>query len=144
VEFLGEADYRLKRELYAKASVALMPICWEEPFGLVMIEAMACGTPVIAFARGAAPEIVADGETGFLVQDTDSMVSALERVEGISPARCRRHVEKHFDVTVMVAGYLRMYSEILESKATVDAAPTPPPTLEPFPRQGETAGTAMV
>ena len=69
IQFVGEADGTLKRKLYARAYCLLVPICWEEPFGLVMVEAMACGTPVIAFARGAATELVVDGETGFLVHD---------------------------------------------------------------------------
>jgi len=112
VVFVGEADARTKRELYAGASCLLNPICWEEPFGLVMVEAMACGTPVIAFARGAAPELIVDGETGFLVDDVDSMVEALQKVESIERVRCRRHVEENFDMTVMVEGYLRLYREI--------------------------------
>ena len=70
-EFVGEADAALKRQLFAGARALLVPLQWDEPFGLVMIEAMACGTPVIAFPRGAAPEIVVDGKTGFLVEPDD-------------------------------------------------------------------------
>jgi glycosyltransferase involved in cell wall biosynthesis len=129
VVFVGEADHRAKRELYAKAACALLPICWEEPFGLVMVEAMACGTPVIAFARGAAPELIVDGETGFLVGDVDSMVEALGKIDTISPIRCRRHVEANFDVPVMVEGYLRLYREIVGVPAILPqralAAPVP-------------------
>lgn len=115
IRFFGEADARQKRELYARARVLLAPITWEEPFGLVMPEAMACGTPVVAFARGAAPEIVEDGETGFLVRDVDEMVEAVRHVGEIDPARCRRHVEKRFDIPVMVDGYLEAYERILET-----------------------------
>src|SRR3990170_1397033 len=124
VVFVGEADHRAKRELYAKAACALMPICWEEPFGLVMVEAMACGTPVIAFGRGSAPELVVDGQTGFLVRDVDSMVNAIGRIDAIEPARCRRHVEANFDVPIMREGYLRLYGEIVGAPAI--HAETPP------------------
>lgn len=114
VVFLGEADATLKRELYQRPRCLLMPICWEEPFGLTMAEAMACGTPVVAFARGAAPEIVAHGETGFLVHDVDGMVAAVRQVDRIDPARCRQHVSDHFSPAVMADGYLRLYRAILE------------------------------
>jgi len=76
IHFVGEVGYE-KRELYANARCLLVPICWEEPFGLVMAEAMACGTPVIAFNRGAAPELIVDGETGYIVRDVDEMVEAV-------------------------------------------------------------------
>jgi glycosyltransferase involved in cell wall biosynthesis len=125
VLFVGEADHSAKRELYAKAACALVPICWEEPFGLVMAEAMASGTPVIAFARGAAPEIIVDGETGFLVHDVDSMVEAIGKVDAIEPARCRRHVEANFDVPVMVDRYLRLYRKIVSAPADLTQAPVP-------------------
>ena len=123
VVFLGEADCRLKRELYAAAACVLMPICWEEPFGLVMVEAMACGTPVIAFNRGAAPELIVDGETGFLVEDVDSMMEALGRIDTIEPDRCRQHVQANFDVPVMVEGYLRLYREIAGAHVPLGQAP---------------------
>jgi len=119
VVFWGEADHRAKRELYARAACVLMPICWEEPFGLVMVEAMACGTPVIAFARGAAPELIVDGETGFLVRDVDSMLGALRKIDTIDPYRCRQHVQANFDVPVMVEGYLSLYRQITGAPATL-------------------------
>jgi glycosyltransferase involved in cell wall biosynthesis len=115
VRFFGEANAQDKRELYAEARCLLVPICWEEPFGLVMPEAMACGTPVIAFARGAAPEIVEDGETGFLVDDVTGMVEAVRHLRDIDPRRCRSHVERQFDVPVMVDGYLKVYERMLET-----------------------------
>jgi glycosyltransferase involved in cell wall biosynthesis len=123
VVFLGEADHRLKRELYAAAACVLAPICWDEPFGLVMVEAMACGTPVIAFARGAAPELIRDGETGYLVEDVDSMVDALARIDTIDPYRCRQHVQSNFDTPVMVEGYLRLYCDIVGAPIAVGQAP---------------------
>jgi len=117
VTFLGEADATLKRELYQRARCLVMPICWEEPFGLVMAEAMACGTPVVAFNRGAASEIVADGETGFLVDDVDGMVAAVRQVDRIDPARCRQHVSERFSPQVMADGYIRLYRRVLEESA---------------------------
>lgn len=113
VTFVGEADGKLKRELYRRALCLLMPLDWEEPFGLVMVEAMACGTPVIVFPRGAAPEIVKDGETGFLVRDADEMARAVGRVDRIDPAACRRHAEERFGPEPMTAGYLEVYGRIL-------------------------------
>lgn len=115
IRFLGEADGATKRVLYARARALLTPIEWEEPFGLVMPEAMACGTPVIAFARGAATEIIVDGETGFLVDNVDEMVEAVRHIDEIDPARCREHVEEHFDVPVMVDAYLDIYRRIVGS-----------------------------
>ena len=87
--YVGEADATRKRELYAHARALLMPIRWREPFGLVMVEALACGTPVIAFPEGSAPEVVEDGETGFLVDDEHEMARAVERLDEIDPAACR-------------------------------------------------------
>jgi glycosyltransferase involved in cell wall biosynthesis len=143
VVFVGEADHRAKRELYAKAACLLMPICWEEPFGLVMVEAMACGTPVIAFARGAAPELIVDGETGFVVGNVDSMVDVLEKIDTISAIRCRRHVEANFDVPVMVEGYLQLYREIVGAPAILpERAPVAPvPTI--YAKDGEAAESAV-
>lgn len=111
--FVGEADARLKRALYAGARALLLPLQWEEPFGLVMIEAMACGTPPIVFRCGAAKEIVADGETGFLVKDVDEMVAAVHRLDSISPWRCRAWVEERFSPAALAGGYLAIYEKIL-------------------------------
>jgi glycosyltransferase involved in cell wall biosynthesis len=113
VQFMGEADARLKRELYRKAHCLVLPLCWEEPFGLVMIEAMACGTPVVSFGRGSVPEVVVDGETGYIVNDVDEMVDAVRRVDRISPRRCRRHVEDNFDAPIMANRYLQAYQRII-------------------------------
>ena len=113
VQFLGEADVRMKKELYEKAYALILPLRWEEPFGLVMAEAMACGTPVVAFRRGAASEIIVDGETGYLVDDVDEMVEATLKVDRIDPRRCRRHVEANFSPEHMADGYMRIYQQIL-------------------------------
>ncbi len=143
VLFIGEADHRARRELYAKAACVLMPICWEEPFGLVMAEAMASGTPVIAFARGAAPEVILDGETGFLVRDVDSMVEALGKIDAIDPARCRQHVEANFDIPVMVDGYLRLYRKIVSAPADLAEARRLAAVPSFYQKGGEAADTAV-
>ena len=140
VVFLGEADRRTKRELYARAACVLMPICWEEPFGLVMVEAMACGTPVIAFARGAAPELIVDGKTGFLVHDVDSMLEALGKIDTIDPDCFRQHVDANFDVPVMVEGYLRLYREIVGAPATLAETPPVAPVPAFYANEAKTAG----
>jgi len=116
IQYVGEADGPRKRELYRRASCVILPILWEEPFGLVMPEAMACGTPVIVFNRGAASEIVADGITGYVVNDIDEMVAAVKKLDRIDPCQCRRHVEQHFDAPRMVDDYLKLYEIILSSR----------------------------
>ena len=120
VIFAGEADAKLKRTLFAEARALLLPLQWDEPFGLVSAEAMACGTPVIAFPRGAAPEIVVQGETGFLVPDVDGMVDAIRRLGEIDPARCRAHVERHFDTAVMADRYLAVYRQVVANARSDD------------------------
>jgi glycosyltransferase involved in cell wall biosynthesis len=110
-EFVGEADASAKQELYGAAHCLVFPICWEEPFGLVMIEAMACGTPVVALRRGSVPEVVLDGTTGYVRDDPADLPAAINEAGGIEPAACRRHVEEKFDVAVMTAGYERIYAE---------------------------------
>lgn len=116
VRFVGEADARMKRELYRNARVLLMPITWNEPFGLVLAEAQACGTPVISFDRGAAPEIVSHGRTGFIVTDVEAMAEAVSRVGEIDPAACREHVARHFDGPIMANNYLRLYRSITQPR----------------------------
>jgi glycosyltransferase involved in cell wall biosynthesis len=117
--FKGEADAKMKRDLYRSAACLLMPLNWDEPFGLVLTEAMACGTPVVVFARGAAPEIVEHGETGFLVNDVDEMVDAVGRIRTIDPAYCRTRMEHRFDAPVMARRYLEIYDAILDGRAAI-------------------------
>jgi glycosyltransferase involved in cell wall biosynthesis len=109
-EILGEISIDEKADLMARARAVLFPIQWEEPFGLVMAEANACGTPVLAFPRGAAPEVVADGETGFLCTDVDEMVAAVARADEIDPHACRARVEKMFSAQAMTSGYEELYA----------------------------------
>src|SRR5207249_7653857 len=111
-EVLGELTQAQKGELLARAKAVLFPIDWDEPFGLVMTEAMACGTPVIATPRGSVPEVIADGETGFIVSVENypmEAAAALQRLDEISPHACRERVEKLFSKEAMVEGYDRAF-----------------------------------
>lgn len=127
VIYAGEADAALKRELYRHATALLFPICWDEPFGLVMVEAMACGTPVVAMRRGSVPEVVVDGITGFVLDDPAEMPAAIEAVDRIDRSACRAHVERHFDVEAMVAGYEGVFRRLAVRPSTVPARPSPLP-----------------
>ena len=113
VEVHGECDQEQKAELLARAAALLFPIQWPEPFGLVMTEAMACGTPVVAWRNGSVPEVVADGETGFIVSSVEEMAAAVDRVGELDPHRMRARVEQRFSAEAMVAGYERIYQEVL-------------------------------
>ena len=116
VEIHGEIPYEEKVELLSRARAVLFPIDWDEPFGLVMTEAMACGTPVIATPRGAVPEIVVDGETGFIVPVEDyveAAVAKLQELDRIDPKACRRRVDERFSKEAMVEGYERVFERAL-------------------------------
>jgi glycosyltransferase involved in cell wall biosynthesis len=113
LEWLGELDHTAKLHLLRGARALLMPIEWEEPFGLVMIEAMLVGTPVISFARGAAPEIVEDGVTGFLVRDQAEMTARLAEVDRIDRNACRARAQERWSSDRMAADYERLYLRIL-------------------------------
>jgi glycosyltransferase involved in cell wall biosynthesis len=101
-----------KKELYASAHCLVFPIRWDEPFGLVMIEAMACGTPVVALDRGSVPEVVLDGVTGFIRAESEELPAAINAAGTIDPLACRHHVEERFDVSAMAAGYERVYARV--------------------------------
>ena len=109
VRYVGEVGSE-KLDLYAGARAFLMPIRWAEPFGLVMTEAMACGTPVIAFPEGSAPEIVLDGETGFVVGDESEMAAAVGRLGEIDPHRCRESARERYDVEAVASAYEEAYA----------------------------------
>lgn len=109
VRFVGEVGGSVKCSLFAGARALLMPIRWEEPFGMVMVEALACGTPVIAFPEGAARELVLDGRTGFLVEDEQAMGAAVGWLPSISARDCRAWVAAHCDVDVVAAAYESAY-----------------------------------
>jgi glycosyltransferase involved in cell wall biosynthesis len=119
---LGEISLDQKLDLLSRARAVLFPIDWDEPFGLVMTEAMACGTPVIATPRGSVPEVVADGETGFIVSVEhypQEAAAALSRLDRIHPGACRERVERLFSKEAMVAGYERVFERaVLSSSST--------------------------
>ncbi len=110
--YIGEISSEHKRQWYRHARATLFPIQWGEPFGLVMIESMACGTPAIAFNKGAVPEIVVDGKTGFVVDSLDAMIEAVGRTDGIDPHECRRHVQDNFSIASMACQYSELYQRI--------------------------------
>jgi glycosyltransferase involved in cell wall biosynthesis len=112
VDYVGETDLPETRDLLQRARALLFPILWPEPFGLVMIEAMACGTPVVTRRCGSTPEVVADGETGFVCDDDEALVAALRRIDSIDRRACRRRVEEHFSVGHMADAYERVYREL--------------------------------
>ena len=114
IEYLGEVDHLEKVRLLQNARATLFPIEWEEPFGLVMIESMACGTPVIATRWGAVPEVIEEGRGGIVVDDYREMSAALAEAERIDPLECRRYVEERFSAERMVRDYERAYERVLE------------------------------
>jgi glycosyltransferase involved in cell wall biosynthesis len=118
VEFIGEIGEGTKDEFLGNAYALLFPIDWPEPFGLVMIEALACGTPVIAYRNGSVPEVMDDGVTGFVVESMEQAVRAVERVVSLSRAECRRVFERRFSVRRMARDYLAVYRRLLEGAVT--------------------------
>ncbi len=113
VTYIGPVNMQQKLSLLSRARCFLNPIEWEEPFGMVMIEAMSLGCPVISFARGAAPEIVVHGKTGFLVETVDEMVQYIPRIDEIDREETRLHVKRHFSTQIMADKYLRVYQEVI-------------------------------
>ncbi|HEX3571608.1 MAG TPA: glycosyltransferase family 4 protein [Acidobacteriaceae bacterium] len=122
IEFLGEADHELKNNLLKHATAFLFPIEWDEPFGLAMVEAMACGTPVIAFEGGAVKEIVKNGTSGYVCRNVDEAVAALGR-ESLCPRTVRAYAEANFSSDVMAKHYLELYRRQVDDPETVDDKP---------------------
>jgi len=116
VEILGEIDPVTKAEIFSKAACTLFPIQWPEPFGLVMIESMATGTPVVAMRQGAVPEVIADEKTGYIVDTVDEMVAAVPKAEMLDPRECRTSVESRFSQDRMVDDYVLAYRKLLEAR----------------------------
>ncbi len=116
IKFLGEIDHKTKVELLKNAKALLCPLQWREPFGLFIVEAMACGTPVIVFDRGSARELVVNGKTGFIVKNVNEAVAALKKIDRIDRNDCRRWVEKNFTKEKMVDEYEKVYYEVLKNK----------------------------
>jgi glycosyltransferase involved in cell wall biosynthesis len=113
VEWIGEISDQQKNEFLGRALALLFPIDWPEPFGLVMIEAMACGTPVIAYEAGSVPEVMEDGVTGFVVRELDAAVEAVRRVGGLPREGCRKVFENRFTATRMASDYVNVYQQLV-------------------------------
>jgi len=113
VRYLGPVDDKQKNDLLGKASALLMPIEWEEPFGIVMIEAMACGTPTIGFARGSVPEVVLTGVNGFVCRGVNDAVDAVARLGSLSRCTTRKDVERRFSSDVLVDSFEVLYRDFL-------------------------------
>jgi glycosyltransferase involved in cell wall biosynthesis len=137
VVFLGEVDAEGKRELLASAAALLNPISWREPFGMVMVEALACGTPVVGCPQGAAPEIVEHGVTGFLGDSDAELINGLLSLDRIDRAVCREQVQQRFSVERMVDGYVTLFEQRLRAAASS-------PLLRGLPNteRGDLASTA--
>lgn len=116
IEFIGEIGESEKNDFLGNAEALLFPIDWPEPFGLVMIEALACGTPVIAWPRGAVPEIIDPGKTGFIVEEIDQAVQAVEKLQNIDRKQCRQVFEEKFSAKRMAEDYLRIYQKLIGIK----------------------------
>jgi glycosyltransferase involved in cell wall biosynthesis len=113
VEFVGEITDREKNDLIGNAAALLAPFDWPEPFGLVFIEALACGTPILAYRRGSVPEIIDEGQTGFICETVDQMVKAVSGISTLNRQQCRSVFEKRFTVERMVQEYLGAYENLI-------------------------------
>ena len=120
IEYLGEVDHSQKVELLGNAAVSLFPIAWQEPFGLVMVESMATGTPVIGMNLGSVPEVIAHGETGFVCHSYEEMAAMIPAALELNRQTCREHVENNFSVAHMVDGYEAAYQQLLESRINMN------------------------
>jgi glycosyltransferase involved in cell wall biosynthesis len=121
VEWLGELAAPQKREVLAAARCLLFPLQWEEPFGMVLIEALAAGTPVVTMPRGAVPEIVTDGVTGIIRARLEDLPAAIEAVGALDPRRCRQDVLDRFSPQVMAAGYEAVYRRLVRTPLPAQA-----------------------
>ena len=116
IQWIGEVDETARNELMKNALAFLHPACWREPFGLALTEAMSCGCPVIGFNRGSIPELIKDGVSGFVVEDTMEMIDAITRITEIDREECRRYALDKFSVKNMVDGYEEIYKKILSEQ----------------------------
>jgi glycosyltransferase involved in cell wall biosynthesis len=114
IEFIGEIGYSEKNDFLGNAAALLFPIQWPEPFGIVLMEAMACGTPVIAYPNGSVPEIVVDGVTGYAVPNAEFAVRALRMIPQFNRQRCRLHFEQYFTASRMTRDYLAIYEKLVK------------------------------
>jgi glycosyltransferase involved in cell wall biosynthesis len=116
IQWIGEVGEEERNKLMSKALAFLHPVIWREPFGLTLIEAMACGCPVIAFNMGSIPEIIKTGETGFVVEDLEAMIDAIDNIRSIDRAHCREYALTNFSAKRMADGYEAIYKKILEAE----------------------------
>jgi glycosyltransferase involved in cell wall biosynthesis len=123
IEFIGEIGNTEKNDFLGNAMALLFPVQWPEPFGLVMIEAMACGTPVIAFPHGSVPQVMKHGVSGFIVRDIESAARAVNNIDSIDRKSCRRHFEQHFTSARMARDYLKIYRQMVSGEAEEIAMP---------------------
>ena len=114
IKFIGEVGHKKKVQLLQNAKATLVPINWREPFGLVLTESMACGTPVIAFKRGSVPEVIKDKKTGFIVKNVDEAVESLKKIDQIDRRDCRKWVEEKFTSEKMANGYEKIYNKVIK------------------------------
>jgi glycosyltransferase involved in cell wall biosynthesis len=121
-EFVGEIGEGEKNDFLGNALALLFPIDWPEPFGLVMIEAMSCGTPIVAYRAGSVPEVIENGVTGFIVEGMEDAVKAVERIHAIDRRRCREVFEERFSARRMAGDYLRVYQRLLERERSITPA----------------------
>jgi glycosyltransferase involved in cell wall biosynthesis len=120
IEYMGEANHEQKSALMGGAVATLFPITWREPFGLVMVESMATGTPVIAMALGSTPEVIAHGQTGFLCNNVEEFIAAIAKANQLNRYACRQHVLNHFSVQRMTDGYEAVYQQMLTQRFLQD------------------------
>jgi glycosyltransferase involved in cell wall biosynthesis len=116
IEFIGEINEREKNDFLGQARALLFPINWPEPFGLVMIEAMACGTPIVAFGHGSVPEIIEHGVSGFVVENVAEAIAAVRNIDAIDRANCRRAFMARFSARKMAEGYLKVYRNLVATR----------------------------
>jgi glycosyltransferase involved in cell wall biosynthesis len=122
VDYIGEIGEAEKNAFIGNARALLFPIDWPEPFGLVMIEAFACGTPVVAYARGSVPEVMQHGVTGYIVDNQREAIEAARRIGEIDRRRCREVFERRFTADTMAARYLQVYQALIDARLTIDGA----------------------
>jgi glycosyltransferase involved in cell wall biosynthesis len=138
-QFIGEINDAGKRLFLGNADALLFPIDWPEPFGLVMIEAMACGTPVIAWDCGSVREVIDHGVTGFIVDSEEQAVEAVTRLPELDRAEIRRVFERRFSAPVMARRYLELYERVLASSTAAPSTPSLSPSLPPSSSKPATA-----
>ena len=121
IRYIDRLAHRDLARLMSKAKAFLFPIHWDEPFGMVVIEAMAAGAPVLAYRRGAMTELIENGATGYLVQSEEEMVERIEQLQALDRARCRAWVQEHFSVEKMIDGYERLYQSVLKAPQQINS-----------------------